>query len=295
MSRKDSGDRAGYLRLPPLWGVPLFIHWSYPIGGVGVALYASIMVRKLQLVDAAGYFVGYTLLILVHELGHAVAARTCKLRVLAVEMTGAGGLCLFEAPTTNGQAILVTAGGLIGQAALFAGTLAALSVFGVPDSAFARCLAGSFTVINAAIALLNVLPFKGGKFDTDGYTLWHLCLNALKGEPYPQSPALPLEQAPVFSPETSLLSKEGFAPQGFKCGIEVLNDRTTPMQFVVDVFGRHLRLSEKDAIDLMLRIHNTGGAVIPLESQDAAAKAAAAIAAEAAAQGHRFTCRAVSA
>jgi len=95
----------------------------------------------------------------------------------------------------------------------------------------------------------------------------------------------------VFPPETRLLSKPGFRPDGFVCGIEVLNDQTTPMEFVVSVLSRHLEISRGEAIVKMLEIHNTGGLLIPFPSPQKARSAADAMAAEARAAGHSFVCR----
>jgi hypothetical protein len=43
----------------------------------------------------------------------------------------------------------------------------------------------------------------------------------------------------ILSPETSLLTLPNFVPPGFKCGVEVLNDDATPMEFVVSMLSAH--------------------------------------------------------
>jgi hypothetical protein len=47
------------------------------------------------------------------------------------------------------------------------------------------------------------------------------------------------EPGVVFPPETDLLSIAELVPSGFVHGFEILNDNTTPMQFVVDALGTH--------------------------------------------------------
>ena len=102
-------------------------------------------------------------------------------------------------------------------------------------------------------------------------------------------------QQRLLAPDTRLLEVGGFAPAGFTCGIELLNDATTPMEFVVEVLETHARLPNKAAIDLMLRVHLEGGALVPLASDAEAAQAAAGIEAAARAKGHPLVCRAVRA
>jgi ATP-dependent Clp protease adapter protein ClpS len=57
---------------------------------------------------------------------------------------------------------------------------------------------------------------------------------------------------------------------------------------------RHVGLDRGRAMAAMLRIHQHGGALLPLPSREAAQAAADAIARDARAQGHRLTCGAVS-
>lgn len=105
---------------------------------------------------------------------------------------------------------------------------------------------------------------------------------------------LNLADAPILPPETSLLSRPEFVPPGFEQGIEILNDNTTPMEFVTFVLASSLGLSLKDASRTMLEIHTRGGALLATPSLAEAQRIAALITAEAARQGHPLTCRPVS-
>jgi ATP-dependent Clp protease adapter protein ClpS len=98
----------------------------------------------------------------------------------------------------------------------------------------------------------------------------------------------------VLPPGTSLLSLEGFTPPGFVHGIEILNDNTTPMAFMVEVLEKFAGLDEASSTGAMLDIHRKGGALLPLESREFANRVAAAIASEAQRHDHELTCRAVS-
>jgi ATP-dependent Clp protease adapter protein ClpS len=99
----------------------------------------------------------------------------------------------------------------------------------------------------------------------------------------------------IFPPETSLLAQPKFVPAGFQHGVEILNDNTTPMEFVVNMLTGHIGLSHQEATRLMLSIHFRGGILLPLPSMADAEKAARAISAEARQNHHALICRAVSA
>jgi ATP-dependent Clp protease adapter protein ClpS len=97
----------------------------------------------------------------------------------------------------------------------------------------------------------------------------------------------------TLPPGTSLLDHPDLIPPGFVHGLEILNDDSTPMAFVVSMLRSHARLSETEALKLMLMTHRHGGALVPMPSMAAAEAAAAAMAVEARSSGHPFRCRAV--
>ena len=56
-----------------------------------------------------------------------------------------------------------------------------------------------------------------------------------------------------FARDASLLQLPGFMPKGFVNGVEILNDNTTPMEFVVRVLQNHANLDRKSSIHTMRR------------------------------------------
>jgi ATP-dependent Clp protease adapter protein ClpS len=98
----------------------------------------------------------------------------------------------------------------------------------------------------------------------------------------------------VLPPGTTLTSVAEFLPAGFTQGIEILNDNSTPMEFVVAVLGAHLGLSREASMHTMLGIHERGGALIATPSLAEAQRIAGQITAEAAKNGHPLLCRAVN-
>lgn len=102
------------------------------------------------------------------------------------------------------------------------------------------------------------------------------------------------DTSPIFPPETTLLTLEDFVPEDFVQGVEILNDHTTPMPFVVHILQQHLHMSKSQAIETMLKIHEKGGKIIALESQQAAETIAQKICDDARIHGHSLVCRAIS-
>ena len=100
--------------------------------------------------------------------------------------------------------------------------------------------------------------------------------------------------SPVLPAGTSLLSMPDFVPAGFVQGVEILNDNTTSMEFVVGVLSAHVGLSAEDANQTMLAVHTRGGVLIPTTSLAEAERIAAQITGDAAKQGYSLRCRAVS-
>lgn len=98
----------------------------------------------------------------------------------------------------------------------------------------------------------------------------------------------------ILAPETSLLTLPEFIPDGFKYGVEILNDNVTTMDFVVPALGTHLGLTYKESIKTMLSIHHRGGVLVPTSSMLEADKIARALTAEAARHGYPLVCRAVT-
>ena len=97
----------------------------------------------------------------------------------------------------------------------------------------------------------------------------------------------------VLPPETSLLSIPELVPPNFHCGVEVLNDNSTPMDLVVEILQDQLKLTYSEAITAMLDIHRRGGRLFPTASLADARRLAEAFSVASNARGHSLVCRAV--
>jgi len=283
-------NKQGYFRIATIRSVPIFLHWSFP-----AAFLFLCFAGTFRLNEWLYYFLAYAVLILVHESGHLLAALSLRLKVYSVDISGNGGLCKFDRPKRIRESVLVYSGGLVAQFVVFLLVIITFNFMGIPASGPARAVYIIFTYVNIGIFIINFIPgmaVHAGSM-TDGTVLWRLFMHVSKNEPHPSPPLVitPFEEAPVFPPDTSLIKKPGFLPAHFIHGIEVLSDRTTPMDFVVSCFMKYLGLSSNEATVLMLDIHNNGGMLIPLPSRAKAVTVARAIAEDAQAAGHALICR----
>jgi ATP-dependent Clp protease adapter protein ClpS len=283
-------SRSGYVRLMTLRGIPVFAHVSLPMGGVLFSMYAGFDFR-----NSFYYCVGYVLLIGAHEAGHALAAILFGIKVSSIDISGAGGVCRIEAPRKASHGAVVFSAGIVVQLILLGATLLYVQLVGYPTSRFGRSLVATFTIVNVIMVVLNLMPMRVRGLETDGAVLWRLFRHAFGNLPNPfeQYVALPIDESPVFPPDTRLLTKPSLVPKDFEQGIEVLNDANTPMEVVVACLSRHLGLNREGATRTMLAIHNQGGVLIALPSKERAVAVAAAITAEVEQHGHVLVCRAV--
>jgi membrane-associated protease RseP (regulator of RpoE activity) len=115
-----------------------------------------------------GTCLGFVVIVLVHELGHALMASGFGLRVLTVDAHGFGGVCRYEGYPTPKQRALVAWGGVIAQAALGLATLALLGGLGRPGGAFGLELVDALLWMNLYGIIFNLLPIP----PLDGAEAW---------------------------------------------------------------------------------------------------------------------------
>jgi Zn-dependent protease len=148
----------GQLNIGKYGKVPLRIHWSAPVG--------ALVLGGLSPVFWLAFFV----IVLLHEVGHALLVRHYRLQVLSIDLTGFGGMCRWYGTPTARQRAIIAWGGVAAQALLLAVTLAAVLVFGYPQSGIGRQVANAFINTNAILIVLNLLPMP----PFDGMEAWKL-------------------------------------------------------------------------------------------------------------------------
>ncbi len=90
-------------------------------------------------------------------------------------------------------------------------------------------------------------------------------------------------------------SKKDFVTTRFTHGVEIFNDNTTTMEFVVDMLMKHFDLKKDDAIVAMLICHEYESVVMPVETIEYAEQIAQLITDEAREQDCMLVCKAASA
>lgn len=150
----------GWWSVGKLRGVPIRIHWS--------ALLGALFFSGARF--APGYWIGFVLVILVHELGHAAVVKIARQRVHGVSIHGMGGVCEWSGNATPIQRACIAWGGVWGQLALL---VVVLPFTGLLTTALGRMgaeLAQALTYSSLILAAINLIPFG----PLDGVEAWKL-------------------------------------------------------------------------------------------------------------------------
>ncbi|MGN6152611.1 MAG: site-2 protease family protein [Lysobacteraceae bacterium] len=159
-------------------GVPVWLHWS-----VCLAL-AWFGYRHRQWLPALLSFAGFLGLLAVHELGHAVAAQSRRVRVHEIRLYLLHGLCRHAAPARERDAIVIAWGGVLAQAAVLLVALPLSAGIGALSPMLSIQLAPLFAVLvwtNLWMIAFNLLPIA----PLDGHRAWRVL------RPLPGALALP--------------------------------------------------------------------------------------------------------
>jgi hypothetical protein len=149
----------GSITVAHVRGVPIRVHWSTPIGAI---VFTGFSINPLV-------WIGFFLLILVHELGHAAAVRLYGHEVVSIEVNGLGGRCEWTGHPSAKEDAVIAAGGVAAQAVLFVAALAVLAVTG-PLPWILDGILHVFVSINAWLMVVNLLPIP----PLDGSRAWTL-------------------------------------------------------------------------------------------------------------------------
>lgn len=157
----------GSVQLMRIRNVPVYFHWSFPAGA-----FIPMGIARFDPVPSLYLCGGYVMIVLMHELGHLLAAHFVRHRVFWIQISAAGGLCRVEPARGPGSAFFIYSGGLIAQLILFLiGVAGFASLPDYPSEAFSFFLIAA-TFMNGVMLIVNLLPIASGP--TDGYVLWQL-------------------------------------------------------------------------------------------------------------------------
>ncbi|MEB2314428.1 MAG: hypothetical protein OZ921_19005 [Sorangiineae bacterium] len=151
---------SGYWQIARVRGIPIRLHWSLALG--------ALLFGGFQFAPA--FWVGFVVVVLVHEAGHALLVRRFGQRVLGIDITGFGGLTRWAGATTPMQRSIIAWGGVLAQGALLLLTLGALALMGPPRTVMGAELSSVLTRTNLWIIALNLLPLP----PLDGALAWRL-------------------------------------------------------------------------------------------------------------------------
>lgn len=158
--------KKGYLGPFYVQRIPVLIHWTFPVGGIAVALFLGDVTWK----TAIPLIFAYTTLILIHEFGHAIAAISSGSKVHAVLVTGAGGWCIADDPRSFASRFAFYAGGIFAQLFVLIITAIFVALFENSNSIVINLYILVFTFVNVVLILINIMPSEG----TDGKAIWRL-------------------------------------------------------------------------------------------------------------------------
>jgi Zn-dependent protease len=150
--------RGGYLTVGRVLGAPVRLHWTVP---VGAAVFTGFHV-------APGAWLGFLVVVLVHEIGHAITVARSGLQVVSVDAHGLGGVCRWSGYPTPRQRAFVAWGGVLAQALLALVTLAVIGALGHPAGPFGADLVHALLATNLWLIAVNLVPVP----PLDGAEAW---------------------------------------------------------------------------------------------------------------------------
>jgi Zn-dependent protease len=157
----------GYWNIGTWKNIPFYMHWSVFLWlPYYWSSYHDLAWAELSLV-------GFLVLLVVHEAGHAIAAMSRSLRVHAIELHAFRGLCWHEPAYREEDDVLVAWGGVLGQCCLLVLALAVQYALAESAPGMLYALAPLFHVFikaNLVIAAINLLPVE----PLDGYRAWRV-------------------------------------------------------------------------------------------------------------------------
>ncbi len=151
--------QGGSITIAHVRGTPIRVHWTTPLGAI---FFTGFSINPLV-------WLGFLVLVIVHELGHAACVHFYGYGVAAIEINGLGGRCEWAGDPTAKQDAVIAAGGVAAQAVLLAATLLVLAMTG-PVPWFLQGFAHVLVSTNVWLMVVNLLPIP----PLDGSRAWTL-------------------------------------------------------------------------------------------------------------------------
>jgi stage IV sporulation protein FB len=149
----------GYVVVTRRLGAPVRVHWSLPLGLIVLGRFAISPVAWLLAL----------VIVILHEVGHAVLARRFGCSVLSLDLHALGGACRWTGAVSPWQRALIAWGGVLAQLVLLVALESAAWATG-PLGLARWPLVVWLAQTNVLIMLLNLLPVR----PFDGREAWPL-------------------------------------------------------------------------------------------------------------------------
>lgn len=167
--RSDNTSSGNGWRIGSLFGIPLLLDplWFVILALVTISFSLSYLQWGTTLAWSAGIVVALLLFgsVLLHELGHSLAARSQGINVNSITLFLFGGIAAIEEESkTPGQAFQVAVAGPAVSVSIFA--LLSLVAYLLPTGSLVSVMIGDLAKINLVLALFNLipgLPLDGGQ------------------------------------------------------------------------------------------------------------------------------------
>jgi len=155
------------LYITRLAGIPLYLHWSFLVGAALIALWSGPSGILLTVAMTVGLFGSVVL----HELGHALAARRYGIDTAHITLYPFGGVAAIkDMPRNPGAEFVIALAGPLVNGALFVGLTPLWLMTG-------WSWLGYLMIINLGMGLFNLIP----AFPMDGGRIFRAALASQMG------------------------------------------------------------------------------------------------------------------
>ncbi len=147
-----------------IFGAPVYTHWSVIVIGAAILVigWQDLIISAISLLSFLG-------IILIHEIGHAAIVHKLGYKVIAIRIAPLHGVCEYESPRYEWEAIQIAWGGVLAQA-VAAAIVLTIGNYGGENLAYF----GPLTVFVGYYSIMtipfNLLPVRG----LDGEIAWKI-------------------------------------------------------------------------------------------------------------------------
>jgi hypothetical protein len=141
-----------------VFGIEVQLHWSI----------LPVMIIFGGLKFQPFFYLSFLVLILVHEIGHALAVKACSLNNHEIILHGLGGACVWYGDATQKQRSIIAWGGILAQLFVFILFLVIPKLIVLPPYDFLDQIFRAFIRVNLFLIIINLFPYD----PLDGVEAW---------------------------------------------------------------------------------------------------------------------------